>query len=59
MQHTIVIEIPDGADSDYAESLVTRRLEGLSIAVAKDPEGMNDYGQIRVLEYHHEKMTED
>lgn len=55
MQHTIVIEIPAGADPNEVERWATYRLQ----AEPYSTDGRGGRAHLRVIEYHHEKMTED
>lgn len=59
MRHTIVIEIPDGAIGASVESIVTERLNATVVAHGPgDEDGGLDYAPLKVVEYHHEQMTE-
>jgi hypothetical protein len=54
MQHTIVIEVPDGADPNEVERWATQQIEAQPYST--DGHGGRDY--LRVVEYHQEQMTE-
>ena len=51
MIHTIVVEIEDSIPPDTAEKLLTR-------AIARAFDDFRRMGDVKVIEYHHEKMTE-
>jgi len=60
-RHTIVVELPEGADAADVELLLTARINLTSVKTGVDRVQQYDvgykYGNLRVVEYHHEQMT--
>lgn len=58
MRHTIVIEVPEGADENYVERNITSRFVGWIVPTNGLPtDGTATWGRVKVIEYHHEQMT--
>jgi hypothetical protein len=56
-RHTIVIEVPEGADPNEVEAIVSSRLRMTYVVAGVHVDGDRAYRKLAVAEYHHEQMT--